>query len=161
MEENEFLLEDRLIKIKETYNQYKDNYEFILSFSGGRDSTVLHYLLDLALPNNNIKRIFIDTGIEFQAITSFVKKLQENDNRIIIIKPTKNIVDTLETYGYPFKSKRHSMILDTFHRSGKLRSVKRYIGEHENPFTDSYACPQKLKIQFKDDFKPNFNKKFW
>ena len=88
--DNEFILEDRLAKIASVIQKYGvDN--FCLSFSGGKDSTVLHYLLDLAIPNNSIPRVFIDTGIEYHAIVEFVKLMQRNDNRIDIIKPTHNI----------------------------------------------------------------------
>ena len=42
-------------------NMNLENNAYI-SFSGGKDSTILHYLIDLALPNNKIPRVFINTG---------------------------------------------------------------------------------------------------
>ena len=54
MTENEFLLIDRLNAIKDTINKYGED-KFYLSFSGGKDSTVVHHLLDMALPGS--KRI--------------------------------------------------------------------------------------------------------
>lgn len=105
--DNELLLADRIGVIRDTINKYgADN--FYLSFSGGKDSTILHYLIDMALPNNNIPRVYINTGIEYNDIVAFVKDLASNDKRFVIIKPTKPIKQTLETYGYPFKSKQHS-----------------------------------------------------
>ena len=65
--DNELLLFDRIEIIKTTIAKYGED-NFYLSFSGGKDSTILHYLLDKALPNNNIPRVFIDTGIEYQMI---------------------------------------------------------------------------------------------
>lgn len=45
--DNELLLFDRMEKIKQVINRYGvDN--FYLSFSGGKDSTILHYLIDMA-----------------------------------------------------------------------------------------------------------------
>ena len=41
-------------------------------------------------------------------IVDFVKDLAIHDDRIKIIAPSKNIKDTLEKYGFPFKSKQHS-----------------------------------------------------
>lgn len=73
-----------------------------ISFSGGKDSTVLSYLIDEALPNNKIPRVYADTGIELNSVRKFVYDLKENDERIEIIKPVKNIRETLEEYGYPF-----------------------------------------------------------
>ena len=62
--DNELLLIDRLGVIRDTINSYGEE-NFYLSFSGGKDSTVLHHLLDMALPGNKIPRVFINTGIEY------------------------------------------------------------------------------------------------
>ena len=65
MEDYELLLEDRLHTIREMNKKYDLENNAYLSFSGGKDSTLLHHLLDLALPNNKIPRVFINTGIEY------------------------------------------------------------------------------------------------
>ena len=103
--DNELLLFDRIEIIKNTINKYGEE-NFYLSFSGGKDSTVLHYLLDIALPGNKIPRVFINTGIEYNDIVKFVEDLAKKDSRIIILKPTKSIKKILEEKGYPFKSKQ-------------------------------------------------------
>ena len=54
MTENEFLLADRIQKIKSMNELYDLENNAYISFSGGKDSTVLHYLIDEALPNNKI-----------------------------------------------------------------------------------------------------------
>lgn len=104
MTDNEFLLEDRLQKIKSIINKYGED-TFILSFSGGLDSTVLHWLIDKAIPNNHIPRVYADTGIELNEVRNFVYSLAEKDTRINIIKPSVPIKQMLEVSGYPFKSK--------------------------------------------------------
>ena len=73
MTENEFLLQDRLNVIRDTINKYGEE-NFYLSFSGGKDSTVVHHLLDMALPENKIPRVFSNTGIEYNAIVEFVRE---------------------------------------------------------------------------------------
>lgn len=76
MTENEFLLEDRLAKIRSVIGQYgKEN--FYLSFSGGKDSTVLSALLDMAIPGNTIPRVYANTGIEYRLILDFVERERE------------------------------------------------------------------------------------
>lgn len=87
---NEFILQDRLQKIKQIINQYGEE-NFYLSFSGGKDSVVLSALVDMAIPDNKIPRVYADTGIEIDIIKDFVFKLKEKDERIQIIKPSKNI----------------------------------------------------------------------
>lgn len=85
---NDLILFDRLEKIKQIIEEYGEE-NFVISFSGGKDSTVVSALVDLALPNNNIPRVYCNTGIEYLKMVEHVEKLQEKDNRIIIIKPTK------------------------------------------------------------------------
>lgn len=75
--ENEILLLDRIDKIRAINQQYDLEHNAYLSFSGGKDSTILHYLLDMALPGNKIPRLFLNTGIEYKFIVEFVKELAE------------------------------------------------------------------------------------
>lgn len=86
--DNELLLFDRINVIKDTVNKYGEE-NFYVAFSGGKDSTVLHYLLDMALPNNNIPRVYINTGIEYLDIVKYVKDLSVNDKRINIVAPKR------------------------------------------------------------------------
>ena len=71
--DNEFLLQDRLQKIRQIIRKYGEE-NFYLSFSGGKDSTVLSHLLDMALPNNKIPRVYANTGIEYRLILEFVER---------------------------------------------------------------------------------------
>ena len=71
--DNELILWDRLEVIKTTIQKYGEK-NFYLSFSGGKDSTVVHHLLDMALPENKIPRVFSNTGIEYNAIVEFVRE---------------------------------------------------------------------------------------
>jgi 3'-phosphoadenosine 5'-phosphosulfate sulfotransferase (PAPS reductase)/FAD synthetase len=149
--DNELMLYDRIEVIKTTDKKYDLEHNAYLSFSGGKDSTILHYLLDMALPNNNIPRVFIDTGIEYQMIRDFVLDLASKDNRFIILKPTKPIKATLEKYGYPFKSKQHSHNLSIYQHSGIGTSIKRYLGIIES--TTKFRCPKMLEYQFTTEFQ--------
>ena len=149
--DNELLLYDRIQVIQATNQKYDLEHNAYLSFSGGKDSTILHHLLDMALPNNKIPRVFIDTGIEYTMIREFVMELAKNDERIVIIKPTKNIKQMLEKYGYPFKSKQHSHNLMVYQNSGIGLSVKRYLGIIES--NTKFRCPKMLEYQFTPEFK--------
>ena len=148
--DNELLLFDRLNVIKDTINKYGEE-NFYLSFSGGKDSTILHYLLDMALPNNQIPRVFINTGIEYQAIVEFVKELASKDNRFVIVQPSQPVKPMLEKYGYPFKSKQHSHNVMVYQHSGIGLSVKRYLGIIES--NTKFRCPKSLLYQFTPEFK--------
>lgn len=76
MTDNEFMLFDRITKIQSVIGQYGEE-NFYLSFSGGKDSTVLSALLDMALPGNKIPRVYANTGIEYALILDFVERERE------------------------------------------------------------------------------------
>lgn len=107
-QEYEFVLMDRISKIQAIDAQYNLRENSYISFSGGLDSCVLSHLIDLALPNNNIPRLFINTGLEYNLMLKFVRKQMKKDKRIEEIKAGVKIKGMLEKVGYPFKSKRHS-----------------------------------------------------
>ena len=148
--DNELLLYDRIEVIKATNQKYDLEHNAYLSFSGGKDSTIVHYLLDIALPNNRIPRVFIDTGIEYTMIREFVLGLAKNDDRFVILKPTQNIKQMLEKYGYPFKSKQHAHNLSVYQKSGVCKSIKRYLGIIES--NTKFRCPKMLEYQFTKEF---------
>lgn len=151
MTENEFLLNDRITKIRSVIEKYGvDN--FFISYSGGRDSCVVSHLIDVALPNNDIPRVYANTGIELNMISDFVKSQQKIDNRIIIIQPRAKIKASLERNGYPFKSKLHSHVLDVYQRIGMTATTKNYL-DRDNAKWLSSKCPKILRYQF----NPNFN----
>ena len=149
MLDNDFILSDRIQKIKSINEMYDLQNNAYISFSGGKDSTVLHYLIDIALPNNRIPRVFLNTGIEYNYIVDFVRKLSKNDERIKIISPKRNIREVLTNYGYPFKSKEHSQKVALYQRSGMTKTVSNYLG---NGNKKTFLCPEKLKYQFSEDF---------
>lgn len=143
----ELLLFDRLNVIKDTINKYGEQ-NFYLSFSGGKDSTILHHLIDMALPNNRIPRVFINTGIEYNDIVNFVKELASKDDRFVILKPTKPIKQVLEKYGYPFKSKEHSLKISQLKKGLRSPNLLKYTTDNNR-----FGCPAILKYQLNDDFK--------
>lgn len=157
MTENEFLLADRLQKIKSTIEKYGEE-NFYLSFSGGKDSTVLSALLDMACPGNKIPRVYANTGIEYRLILDFVEREREKEHpwELVILEPSVPIMPMLEKEGYPFKSKKHSKLVSIYQRHGKTLGIKTYLGEcPTSKKTEceplSFQCPQKLRYQFEND----------
>jgi 3'-phosphoadenosine 5'-phosphosulfate sulfotransferase (PAPS reductase)/FAD synthetase len=70
-----------------------------ISFSGGKDSTVLLDIVRKIYPE--VEAVFIDTGLEYPEIRDFVKTF---DN-VTWLKPEMNFKQVIEKYGYPVISK--------------------------------------------------------
>lgn len=60
----------------------------------------------------------------------------------------------MEQYGYPFKSKEHSLYVSVYQNSGKGKTVDRYL--HRN---NQFECPDKLKYQFTAQFNIKISNK--
>ena len=88
-------------RIREWVEYYGEDGVYV-SFSGGKDSTVLLHIVMGMYPN--IKAIFIDTGLEYPEIKKFVKMFDNVD----IIRPDIVFKDVIIKYGYPFISKEVS-----------------------------------------------------
>lgn len=107
--------------IYEWYLQYRG--QVYVSFSGGKDSTVLlHIARSIGRGCENIKGVFLDTGLEFPEIRDFVKK-QEN---IVWIKPKLTFKQVLDKYGWPIISKEQSGYIYEARttKSEKLRNIR-------------------------------------
>lgn len=87
-------------RIKGWYD-YWDGQVYV-SFSGGKDSTVL---LDIARQvYDDIEAVFVDTGLEYPEIRQFVKTF---DN-VTILRPKMRFDQVIKEYGYPIISKEVS-----------------------------------------------------
>ena len=148
---NGLLLYDRLVKIRQIISMYGEE-NLCMSYSGGKDSNVMHALFDIALPDNRIPRVYSDTGIELNAVRDFVKAKAAEDERFVIIRPKVPIKKMLDAEGYPFKSKFHSFMMHNYQKSPNLPNhVKKYINGEYSGY--GKHCPQVLKYQFSEIFK--------
>ena len=87
-------------RIREWYD-YWDGQVYV-SFSGGKDSTVLLHIAREIYPD--IEAVFVNTGLEYPEIQSFVKTF---DN-VTILRPKMRFDEVIKKYGYPMISKEVS-----------------------------------------------------
>ena len=92
-------------RIKEWVEEYGIDGVYV-SFSGGKDSTVLLHIARRLFPT--IKAVFVDTGLEYPEIREFVRGFDNVD----WLKPKMNFKQVIEKYGYPFISKEVSECVD-------------------------------------------------
>lgn len=132
------------MRIQQWVSAYGIN-EVYISFSGGKDSTVL---LDIARRDYpNIQAVFFDTGLEYPEIREFVKSY---DN-VVWLKPKMNFRQVIEKYGYPFISKEVA------------ESVAQSRNGLRNKDTYQSIRLRKLKGEFtdKNGNKNKYNQKKW
>jgi 3'-phosphoadenosine 5'-phosphosulfate sulfotransferase (PAPS reductase)/FAD synthetase len=105
-------------KIAEWYEFYHGNV--YVSFSGGKDSTVLLHLARSMFPD--IEAVFSDTGLEFPEIREFIKTIEN----VTWVKPKLSFKQVLEKYGYPIISKEQSCYIDQYRNTKNeyLKSVR-------------------------------------
>lgn len=138
-------------RIKEFYEKLDGNV--YVSFSGGKDSTVLLHLVRSLF--SSVPAVFVDTGLEYPEIRDFVKTI---DN-VEWLRPKMPFNQVIEKYGYPVISKENSQKIYEARttKSDKLRN-KRINGQDGKgalpekwhfllnaPFKISHMCCHVLK----------------
>ena len=94
-----------------------------ISFSGGKDSTVLLDLVKNKCGYDYIPVVFIDTGLEYPE----VKKIAYA-NADEILRPKKTFAEVLKYYGYPIISKANAQKINEIRttKSEKLKNIRLY-----------------------------------
>lgn len=129
-------------RIREWYEHWKG--EVYISFSGGKDSTVLLFLVRSLYPE--VPDVFIDTGLEYPEIKEFVRSV---DN-VIWVKPKMSFKAVIDRYGYPVVSKENAQKIDEIRntKSEKLRKKRLYGDQKGNG-----KLPNKWQYLIDMDFK--------
>lgn len=138
-------------RIIEWYQHWEG--EVYVSFSGGKDSTVLLDLTRRIYPD--IVAVFVDTGLEYPEIKEFARS-KEN---VVVLRPEINFRQVLEEYGYPVISKSVSRAVSDVRKLGvECWAIRSFNGEetgfynyekHEHlissPFKISSKCCDIMK----------------
>lgn len=106
-------LEGKIIMTKERIRQWYEHWEgqVYVSFSGGKDSTVLKHIVDSMY--NDVPAMFVNTGLEYPEIQQFVRRLKNGEfdcfnSDVEILRPEMRFDEVIQKYGYPVVSKEVS-----------------------------------------------------
>lgn len=146
----ELPLEVKILKssqrIRDWYEEYEGNV--YVSFSGGKDSTVLLDLVRKIYPD--VLAVYVDTGLEYPEIKQFVKKI----SNVEYLKPKLPFHQVIEKYGYPVISKEQAgwikdyQIGGTEKRRNRINKVSKKWQYLKNaPFKISDECCNIIKKQ--------------
>lgn len=110
-------------KLIEWYHRFNSNVA--VSFSGGKDSTVLFDLARRAFPD--IRAVFVDTGLEYPEIREFVKSVPN----VTWLHPEMPFPTVIEQYGYPVISKEVAKRI-YYARKGSTWAIMHLDGRSKN-----------------------------
>lgn len=108
-----------------------------VSFSGGKDSTVLLDIVRKDYPN--IEAVFVNTGLEYPSVRKFALS-KEN---VTELRPNMNFRDVIIKYGYPIISKEVA---------GKVGEVRKSI---ERGKTNTVRYRQLMGLEVKENGEPS------
>lgn len=137
-------LDDKEILTYEKLDQWYTAWDgkCYVSFSGGKDSTVLAYLVarylsSFRVPPWELHLVFVNTGLEYPEIQKFVNTyadwLREKFPRVTVnlhrLRPKMNIRQVVTKYGYSIVSKEVANCVWLARKSGNGTRMARLRGE--------------------------------
>lgn len=93
-----------------------------VSFSGGKDSTVLKHIVDSMY--DDVPSLFVNTGLEYPEIQKFAMS-QKN---VITVRPKMRFDEVLKNHGYPVVSKRVANAVDGARRKPDGVKMQQMLG---------------------------------
>jgi len=106
-------------KILEWYA--RNDGQVFVSFSGGKDSTVLLHMVRQLFPE--VPAVFVNTGLEYPEVVEHAR----NTENLIELRPSMNFRAVIEKYGYPVISKDVAKTIAA-HKRNALWAIERMTG---------------------------------
>jgi 3'-phosphoadenosine 5'-phosphosulfate sulfotransferase (PAPS reductase)/FAD synthetase len=146
-------LMEKLIKsikrIQDWYEAFEGDVH--VSFSGGRDSTVLLDLVRAIYPD--VRGVFSNTGLEYPEIVKFVKAT----SNIVVVRPKKTFKQVLDTHGYPIISRKVAKQINVIRKnapeSANTRNLFLTGYNRKGKYLSQWKLPQKWRFLLDAPFK--------
>ena len=147
-------LEAKIIMTQQRIRQWYEHWDgqVYVSFSGGKDSTVLKHIVDGLY--SDVPSVFVNTGLEYPEIQKFVKEIKSGkydcfNSDVEIIRPGMRFDEVIQKYGYPVVSK-------------PVANTVRYAKKNVEKGKETLRVRQLLGVEKKQNGKPSqFNKTKW
>lgn len=112
-------------RIRQWVNEFGEDGVYV-SFSGGKDSTVLLDIVRNVCGYTDIPAVFVDVPTQFPELKEFVLTF----NNVTILKPKISFAQVCEKYGFPLISKEVSESVQ-----GARKYLKKLLTEYDNNVT--------------------------
>lgn len=154
-------------RIRDWVNEFGADGVYV-SFSGGKDSTVLLHIVRDMYPD--VEAVFVNTGLEYPEIQKFVKTFYN----VTILRPKMRFDEVIKKYGYPLISKHVAQCLHEFRRNpnsnkkkwdadgeygkGSRFSLQKWIPMRECDIPVSHMCCDVMKKNPAKEFEKQTGK---
>lgn len=137
-------------RIREWVDYWGKDHVYV-SFSGGKDSTVLLHIVR-EMYGDEIPAVFVNTGLEYPEIQRAVRSYPN----VVVLTPEMNFREVLSRYGYPVISKEVSNSIEATRRwcSKNLNVEREREREHQTDVesktvrrrrTDAERCAEAIR----------------
>jgi 3'-phosphoadenosine 5'-phosphosulfate sulfotransferase (PAPS reductase)/FAD synthetase len=120
-------LEEKVLRtqtrIIEWYLKHKG--KVYVSFSGGKDSTVLLHIVRQIYPD--VPAVYCDTGLEFPEVKEHVKRFEN----VVILRPKMSFREVLKKYGWCYPGKKIAHAIE-YAQKGSQWAINQMDGKFKN-----------------------------
>ena len=111
-----------------------------VSFSGGKDSTVLKHIVDSMY--DDVPSLFVNTGLEYPEIQKFAMS-QKN---VITVRPEMRFDEVIKKYGYPAVSKEVAQCVEQAKKNAITGKYTYRLKRLNNEILDKEGKPSRYNI---------------
>lgn len=165
-------LEAKIIMTQQRIRQWYDYWDdqVYVSFSGGKDSTVLKHLVETTSGVYDVPSVFVNTGLEYPEVRMFATS-QPN---VTVLSPKLRFDQVIEKYGYPVVSKEQAAFIQEYrttnseklkqirlhgNKYGRGRISKKWLPLIDAPFKISDKCCDIMKKNPVKQYEKETNRK--